>query len=583
MAQLSGSPSSCLSNGNGTCEGAAGNFYSSSSPISTPDVNALHILSENLRSLLLSSSSFDCSDAEIRVDERVVSLHRCILSARSPYFRALFSRAKAAGETQAKLKYELNELLTGWRVGYEALMIVLGYMYSGKVAEPPSGVCTCADEACSHHGCRPAVDFALQLFYCAYVFQIPELVSLSQRHLVDIVENAYIEDVIPILAVANTCHARNDPLLTKCIEIVARSDLESTTLEKELPPELANQIFDFQSKFVLERQGKNIANDINVRRIQGALDSDDIELVKMLLNEGHVTLDDAYALHYAASYCDSKTTTELLELGNSDVNLRNTRGYSVLHIAAMRKDPAITVALLTKGANPLDVTADGRNALQISRRLTRAIDYNSITEAGKETPKDRLCIEILEQAERTDPLLGDASLSLALAGEDLRMKLLYFENRVALARLLFPLEAKLAMDIAQVDSTSEFTIIGDYNPASGNRRTNVDLNETPITIKKEHLSRFKALSKTVELGKRFFPRCSNVLNKIMDDDMSEFTCLEKGTSEERSIKRQRYDELKAMLSEAFSKDKEEFEKSVVSSSSSSSSLRDCQRHKNAKR
>lgn len=581
MVQLSGSPSSCLSNGNGICDGAGGNIYSSSSSMSTPDVNALHILSENLRSLLL-SSSFDCSDVEIRVHDRVVPLHRCLLIARSPYFRALFSRARAPGETQAKLKYELSELLNEWKVGFEALMIVLGYLYSGKLAEPPSGECTCADEACSHHGCRPAVDFALQLFYCAYVFQIPELVSLSQRHLVDIVEDAYIEDVITILAVANTCHTRNDPLLTKCIEIVARSNLESITIEKELPLELANQIFDFRSKFVLERQGKNTTHDINVRRIQGALDSDDIELVKMLLNEGHVTLDDAYALHYAASYCDSKTTTELLELGNSDVNLRNSRGYSVLHIAAMRKEPAITVALLTKGANPLDVTADGRNALQISRRLTKAVDYNSITEAGKETPKDRLCIEILEQAERKEPLLGDASLSLALAGENLRMKLLYFENRVALARLLFPLEAKLAMDIAQVDSTSEFTSVGDYNPASGNRRTNVDLNETPITIKKEHLSRFKALSKTVELGKRFFPRCSNVLNKIMDDDMSEFTCLEKGTSEERRIKRQRYDELKSMLSEAFSKDKEEFEKSGMSSSSSSSPLRDCQKHKNAK-
>lgn len=582
MAQSSGSPSSCLSNGNGICEGTAGNAYSSSS-MSTPDVNALHILSESLRSLLLSSSSFDCSDAEIRVDERVVSLHRCILSARSPYFRDLFSKAKAVGETQAKFKYDITELLNGWRVGYEALMIVLGYLYSGKLAEPPSGVCTCADETCSHHGCRPAVDFALQLLYSAYVFRIPELISLSQRHLLDIVENAYIEDVIPILAVANICETSNDPLFTKCIETVARSNLESTTLEKELPPELANQIFDFRSKFVLERQGKNTAHDINIRRIQGALDSDDIELVKMLLNEGHVTLDDAYALHYAASYCDSKTTTELLELGNSDVNLRNTRGYSVLHIAAMRKDPTITVALLTKGANPLDVTADGRNALQISRSLTRAIDYNSITEAGKETPKDRLCIEIFEQAERRDPLLGDASLSLALAGEDLRMKLLYLENRVALARLMFPLEAKLAMEIAQVDSTSEFTIIGNYNHASVNRRTNVDLNQTPITIKKEHLSRFKALSKTVELGRCFFPRCSNVLNKIMDDDLSEFTCLEKGTSEERCIKRQRYYELKAILSEAFSKDKEEFEKSGMSSSSSSSSLRDCQRHKIAKR
>ena len=55
----------------------------------------------------------------------------------------------------------------------------------------------------------------------------------------------------------------------------------------------------------------------------------------------------------------------------------------------------MTVALLTKGANPLDVTADGQNALQISRRLTRAIDYNR-NNRSKETPKDMLCIEIFK-------------------------------------------------------------------------------------------------------------------------------------------------------------------------------------------
>ena len=39
-----------------------------------------------------------------------------------------------------------------------------------------------------------------------------------------------------------------------------------------------------------------------VRRIHKALDSDDVELLKLLLDESNVTLDDAYALHYAAAY-----------------------------------------------------------------------------------------------------------------------------------------------------------------------------------------------------------------------------------------------------------------------------------------
>ncbi|BAT80080.1 hypothetical protein VIGAN_02304300 [Vigna angularis var. angularis] len=82
-----------------------------------------------------------------------------------------------------------------------------------------------------------------------------------------------------------------------------------------------------------------------VNRIHRALDSDDVELVRLLLKEGHTTLDDAYALHYAVAYCDVKTTSELLDLGLADVNHKNHRGYSVLHVAAMRKEPNIIVSL----------------------------------------------------------------------------------------------------------------------------------------------------------------------------------------------------------------------------------------------
>ncbi|GLJ48043.1 hypothetical protein SUGI_1014440 [Cryptomeria japonica] len=585
------SSSSCLSNPSGMAVGEGSSCATSPYEICTPEVKALHILSQNFQTLISPNNQADFSDAQIMVGDEVVPVHRCILGVRSPFFRNLFSKkttptrsssttdSSTSTSTGEGLKYELKELLSEWNVGYEAFMIVLGYLYSGKLVEPQAGVCTCVDPICPHDVCRPAIDFAVELLYSAYVFQIPELVSLSQRHLLEIVENAYPEDVIPILAVANKCQNGNDPLLTKCLELVARSDIDHTAFEKELPPQVVVQLGEQRSQLGLEIRDTISLHYKNVRRIQRALDSDDVELVRMLLTEGPVTLDDAYALHYAAAYCDSKITRELLELGNSDVNLINARGYSVLHIAAMRKEPAILVSLLTKGADPSEVTKDGRNALQILRRLTRAIDYNSSTATGKKTPNDRLCIEILEQAERREPLLGDASHSLALAGDDLRMRLLYLENRVALARLLFPLEAKLVMDIAHVDSTSEFTCNGSSNLATVNRGGSVDLNVTPIAINKEHLSRMKALSKTVELGKRFFPRCSDVLNKIMDDDMSEFASLEKGTSEEQRLKRQRYDELKAVVSEAFMQDKEEFQKSSLSSSSSSSSLRDGQRHK----
>lgn len=78
----------------------------------------------------------------------------------------------------------------------------------------------------------------------------------------------------------------------------------------------------------------------------------------------------------------------------------------------------------------------------------------------------------------------------------------------------------------------------------------------------------------VELGKRFFPRCSQVLDKIMDtDDLSQLAYLGKDTQDEREMKRQRYMEIQELLSEAFSEDKEEFRRAnSLSSSSSSTSL-----------
>uniref|UniRef100_A0A2P2M097 Putative regulatory protein NPR1 n=1 Tax=Rhizophora mucronata TaxID=61149 RepID=A0A2P2M097_RHIMU len=79
---------------------------------------------------------------------------------------------------------------------------------------------------------------------------------------------------------------------------------------------------------------------------------------------------------------------------------------------------------MSNGSDSFDVT-DLSGALN---NETRAGLVNALKE-GKVAPKDRLCIEILEQAERRDPLLGEASLYYAMAGDDLRMKLLYLENR----------------------------------------------------------------------------------------------------------------------------------------------------------
>lgn len=66
---------------------------------------------------------------------------------------------------------------------------------------------------------------------------------------------------------------------------------------------------------------------------------------------------------------------------------------------------------------------------------------------------------------------------------------------VALARMLFPQEATLAMEIAHADSTSEFTGLSTTNGLCRNPR-GVDLNELPSEQVKRLQERLVALLKT---------------------------------------------------------------------------------------
>ncbi|KAL0337270.1 UNVERIFIED_CONTAM: BTB/POZ domain and ankyrin repeat-containing protein NPR1 [Sesamum calycinum] len=329
----------------------------------TSDFAAFERLSDTLESICFDTSSppdFDYfADARlVAASGRDIPVHRCILSARSVFFKNLFVNR------ERDTKFELKEVMKDYAVGYDA----------------------------------PAVAF------------------MVEKNLIVILDKATTDDVLMVLSVANMCGTVCESLLVKSVEIVVKSDLDNITLDKALPHHLVKKINESRREVGLLSPESNSFPDKHVKRIHRALESDDVELVRMLLKEEHTNLDDAYALHYAVAYCDSKTTTELLDLAIADVNHRNLRGYTVLHVAAMRKDPKIIVSLLTKGARPSDLTSDGRKALQISKRLTRAIDYYRNTEEGKGTPKDRLCIEILEQAERRDPLLGEAAMSLAMAG-----------------------------------------------------------------------------------------------------------------------------------------------------------------------
>ncbi|KAJ4877176.1 Regulatory protein NPR1 [Raphanus sativus] len=136
----------------------------------------------------------------------------------------------------------------------------------------------------------------------------------------------------------------------------------------------------------------------------------------MLLSEGHTNLDDAYALHFAVKYCDVKTANDLLDLEIADVNLRNPRGYTVLHVAAMRKEPDLIVSLLTKGSRASETSLEGRTALLIAKQVTMAAEYSYLAEQCKPSLKGRLCVEILGASEQRRPVSWRCCFSLSCNG-----------------------------------------------------------------------------------------------------------------------------------------------------------------------
>lgn len=530
------------------------------------DVSALQLLSNNLESLFDSPES-SYSDAKlILADDRELSFNRCILAARSPFFKTALAATAAAAATK---KIELKKIATEYEVGFDSVAAVMAYVYTGRVRPPPKGVSNCADEDCCHVSCRPAVDFMVEVLYLSFVFQIPELVTMYQRHLMDVVDKVIIEDTLIILKLASICG--QEKLFDKCTEIIVKSNLDLVTLNKSLPQGIVEQVIDIRKELGLVEVPEP---DKHVSNIHKALESHDLALVDMLLKEGRTSLDDACALHFAVAYCAVETATELLKLGLADVNRRNQRGYTVLHVAAMRKEPSLIALLLTKGANASEMGLDGRTALLIAKQVTKAAEYNCVLERGKDSPKGRLCVEILEQPERLDPLPADVSPSLALvADNELKIRLIDFENRVQMARCFFPKEAQLAMSIAETKGTSEFTVDSQEPDGTGAKRSAPDQYMAPFVFQEKHRSRLEALSKTVEYGRRFFPRCAALLDKIADcETLTILAFLEKDTPENRLVKRQKYMEIQESLQMAFNEDNEEqLGKSSRSGSSSSTS------------
>lgn len=145
---------------------------------------SLNELSSGLEKLL-TDAEFDYSDAEIVVEGVSVSVNRCILAARSQFFHGKFKKERGSEEYSAakedgKPKILMTELVPCGKVGYEAFLTVLNYLYTGKLKTSAPEVSTCVDESCVHHACRPAINYAVELMYASATFQIKELVMVVQ-------------------------------------------------------------------------------------------------------------------------------------------------------------------------------------------------------------------------------------------------------------------------------------------------------------------------------------------------------------------------------------------------------------------
>ncbi|KAK3446302.1 BTB/POZ domain and ankyrin repeat-containing protein NPR1 [Eucalyptus grandis] len=556
------SPSSYLSNGS-TDHDAAVPVMNPESGYN-PDLLSLTKLSDSLDKLLC-DDDYGYTDAVIVVEGVPVGVHRCLLAARSQFLHEFFKQGGGDNAREGKPRYPISDLVKKGHVGCEAFKYVLRYMYTGKLKLFPAEVSTCVDSSCAHDVCGPAINYAVELMYASATFEIAELVMLVQRRLLHFIGKAAVEDVIPILKVA--FNFRLKELLPSCFETVARSYMDSIVLEKELPHEIYAEIKVQRDRF--GEAGEPMVTEVNpsleksIKQIHKALDNDDVELVRRLLNESVVTLDDAYALHYATAYCHPKIFKEVLGLGLADLNLKDSRGYTVLHVAARRKAPSILLPLLYKGACAMESTSDGQTAVTICRRSTRPKDYFQETKQGQESNKDRICIDALErEMQRRISEAGYMSISPDAITDDI-YRLDYLVGRVKFAAMFFPAEAKIAMEIADAEWTSLYK--GLASKSLNVDFKEVDLNEGPAFL----ANGLQALRKTVEMGRRYFPHCSEVLDKFLDEAPDDFF-LDQGTSEEKTSKKMRFMELKEEFQKAISKDMAENKKSGRFPASSSS-------------
>lgn len=141
-------------------------------------------LSLDYLNLLINGQAF--SDVTFNVEGRLLHAHRCILAARSLFFRKFFCGGVDGASSAAgllSLSSPNSHVIAVNSVGYDVFFLLLQFLYSGQVSilphkhEPRPN---CADRGCWHTHCSSAVDLTLDTLAAARSFGVDQLLLLTQ-------------------------------------------------------------------------------------------------------------------------------------------------------------------------------------------------------------------------------------------------------------------------------------------------------------------------------------------------------------------------------------------------------------------
>jgi len=151
------------------------------SPLPLPsDDSTLKALSADFLDLLDKGQAF--SDVTFNVEDRHVYAHRCVLAARSPFFRMIFcGNAQQLSGSDCQPKPGTPREIPVGIVGYDVFMLLLQFLYSGHFSfSPQNSGRLCKDKSCYHIHCSSAVEFGLEMLNAAVFFGVEQLSTLTQ-------------------------------------------------------------------------------------------------------------------------------------------------------------------------------------------------------------------------------------------------------------------------------------------------------------------------------------------------------------------------------------------------------------------